>query len=130
MTPPHVFYALWAILFILPGLSAIAIGSRIVFTATVGWTYLLTGLILPTREQDVVIPRRLRHWFYAANGAISIGCVLGMVLLINHWELDAQNKLNTIVAACSSPLSNGHTLISLKTDTPSEMLCSAIGWNS
>lgn len=122
--PAALFYALWAILFILPGLSAIAIGSRIIFTATVGWAYLLTGLILPAREQDVVIPRPLRHWFYAANGAISIGCVMVMVFLISRWEFDARNRLSTIVATCSPPISNGHALISLHTDTPSEMLCS------
>lgn len=122
--PAATFFALWALFFIVPALPALTISARTLCVATVGWSYLLVGLILPSREEDVVLPPLWRHWFYAANGVVSVGCVISMVVLINHWELDAQKRLTDMASHCTPALCNGDLLISLDTDSAAEALCS------
>jgi hypothetical protein len=125
-----VFFALWAICFILPGLRGLMPSTRTLCIATIGWTYLLVGLILPSREGDSVIPRPLRHWYYAANGIVSVCCAIGTVLFMNRAEAEARRKVEEMVAACSPPLRPGHTLIvahsqSTAAQSSIENLCAA-----
>src|SRR5262249_57172871 len=56
------FFALWAIIFLLPGLRAFSPPSaRTISTATVGWAYLLVAMILPRREEEPSAPPALRR---------------------------------------------------------------------
>jgi hypothetical protein len=122
--PAAIFFILWAVLFMLPGLRALTASARTLCLATVGWSYLLTGMILPPREEDVAVPRLLRHWFYTANGLVSACCGIGAVWYMNHAERDAQLKLAEIVAACDPPLSHGDTLIVQSQDSAAQLICS------
>ncbi len=123
--PAAAFFAIWAILFILPALPALTVSARTLCVATVGWTYLLSGLILPSREEDVVIPALLRQWYYAANGVVSVGCIITMVMLVNSWEFGARERLGHMTARCQPGLSNGDLIVSLTTESAAETLCSA-----
>jgi len=119
------FFALWAVFFILPGMRAVTASSRTLCTATIGWSYLVTSLIVPTREVDAVMPSILRHLYYAANGVVSIGCAIGTVLFMNHSELQAQAMVRKIVGACSQPLRDGHAIIAAQAGSPVENICGA-----
>lgn len=121
--PAALFFALWAILFMLPSLRSIAPSARYLCAATVGWTCLLTGLILPPREEDVVIPRLARHWLFAANGTVNVGCIIGTVLFLNHAESSARRRIAEMVAACSPPLADGHALLATQADSAVENIC-------
>jgi len=118
------FFALWALLFMLPGLGAFT-SSRLICVATVGWAYLLAGLIIPSREDQLVIPSFLRHGVYAANGVISIGCVIGTVLFMNHSELACRQRLREVIANLDTPLHAGETLVMGEAQSTMEMIGSA-----
>ena len=117
------FFILWALLFMLPGLRALTSGSRTLCIATLGWSYLLAGLIVPTRENDVVLPAFWRHWFYTTNGIVSVCCVIGTVLLMNHWEWGARQRLQEAIKTFDSPLQSGDTLIMAEAESDFEMVC-------
>ncbi len=117
------FFALWAILFILPGLRALTASSRTLCTATVGWAYLLVGLIVPCREEDVVVPQFLRHLLFATNGTVSIGCVIGTVLVMNHAETAARTHLTETVSRLDTPLKRDDTLIIAQAPSALDITC-------
>ena len=106
-----VFFLLWAIFFMLPGLRALSTNARTLCVPTVGWAYLLAGLILPSREENVVVPGLLRHFLFAANGTVSIGCVIGTVLFMNHTELSSRHRLTERLSRLDTPLRDGDALI-------------------
>lgn len=118
------FFVLWALLFMLPGLGAFA-STRLICVATVGWAYLLAGLIIPSREDQLVIPALLRHGVYAANGIVSIGCVIGTVLFMNHAELACRQRLREVIANLDTPLQAGETLVMGEAQSIMEMIGSA-----
>lgn len=118
------FFVLWALLFMLPGFGAFT-STRLLCVATVGWAYLLAGLIIPSREDQLVIPRLLRHVVYAANGVVSIGCAIGTVLFMNQSELACRQRLREILANMDKPLQAGETLVMGEAQSTMEMIGSA-----
>lgn len=118
------FFVLWALLFMLPGLGAFT-STRLICVATVGWAYLLAGLIVPSREDQLVIPALLRHAVYAANGVVSIGCVIGTVLFLNQAELACRQRLRDVLANMDRPLQAGETLVMGEAQSVMEMIGSA-----
>lgn len=122
--PAFLFFAAWAVLFMLPCLKSIAPSSRYLCAASVGWFYLVSGLILPTREEDVVVPRPFRHLLVASNGIVSVACMIGTVLFINQAETAARARIEKMAAACSPPLSGGEILFATKADSIVDNICS------
>lgn len=118
------FFVLWTLLFMLPGLGAFT-STRLICVATVGWAYLLAGLIIPSREDQVIIPALLRHGVYAANGVVSIGCVIGTVLFMNHAELACRQRMREVIAGLDPPLQAGETLVMGEAQSTMEMIGSA-----
>ncbi len=118
------FFVLWAAFFMLPGLGAFT-STRLICVATVGWAYLLAGLIIPSREDQVVVPSLLRHCVYAANGVVSIGCVIGTVLFMNSAELACRQRLREVIASLDTPLQAGETLVMGEALSIMEMIGSA-----
>lgn len=115
------FFGLWILLFMLPGLGAFT-STRLICVATVGWAYLLGGLIIPSREDQLVIPALLRHGIYIANGVVSIGCVIGTVLFMNHSELACRQRLREVIANLDTPLQAGETLVMGEAQSIMEMI--------
>jgi hypothetical protein len=117
------FFILWAILFALPGLRALTTSTRTLCTATVGWAYLLAGLLVPTDEQRVVVPIFYRHVVFAANGIVSIACVVATVLIMNEAERSARSRLERAVATMDPPLADGDDLILTNAESNMEIIC-------
>ena len=117
------FFLLWAVFFMLPGLRALSTSTRTLCVPTVGWVYLLAGLILPSREENLVTPRLLRHWLFAANGTVSIGCAIGTVLFMNHTELSSRHRLTEAISHLDAPLRDGDALILAKAKSAIDMVC-------
>lgn len=122
--PNALFFALWAVAFMLPPLRAMSASSRSICVATAGWSYLLTSLILPPTERQVVVPRLFRHFLYTANGMASIGCVIATVLYMNVTEQDAQSRLTKICAALPDGLHQGDTLVITQAESAADLMCS------
>lgn len=122
--PAAVFFAVWAVLFLLPCLKSIAPSSRYLCVASVGWFYLVSGLVLPSREEDVVLPRPFRHLLVASNGIVSVGCMIGTVLFINQAETAARARIEKMAAACSPPLAGGEILFATQADSIVDNICS------
>lgn len=122
--PAALFFLIWVVLFVVPCLKSIAPSARYICAATVGWVYLLSGLIVPAREEDVFIPSPLRHWFLTANGAISAGCVIGSVLFLNQAESSARARIEEMSANCSPPLASGDVLFATQADSIVDNICS------
>lgn len=117
------FFLLWAGLFMVPGLRSLTPSARMLCTATVGWSYLLASLIFPTGRTAVPVPHFLRHWLFAANGITSIACVIATVLVMNHAERAACERLERIVAETAKPLADGDEIIIENADSIFEILC-------
>ncbi len=122
--PAALFFAMWAVLFMLPCLKSIAPSSRYLCAASIGWFYLVAGLILPSSEGDVIVPRPLRHLYFAANGIVSVACVIGTVLFINQAESSARARIAQMAAACSPPLAGGDMLFATQADSIVDNICS------
>lgn len=121
--PAALFFALWALMFVVPCFRAANPSTRSLCVATAGWTYLLAGLIVPSRESDSVMPISLRTWIFAANGAFSIGCVIGTVLFIHHWERSARDRIDRVIASLHAPLKDGDVLIAAQADSSLDLIC-------
>lgn len=119
------FFLLWAIFFVIPGLRSLTTGTRTLCTATVGWVYLAAGLLVPSREEDVVVPIFFRHVLYAANGIVSIIAAIITVLFMNHSELDARHRLSEILARQKDPLTRGETVFITQAHSSLEIMCAA-----
>jgi len=118
------FFALWAIIFLLPGLRAFSPPSaRTISTATVGWAYLLAAMILPRREEDLSAPPVLRLWLLAANGTISICCVIATVLIMNHGEGVTRTQLMQAVARLNPPLADRDVVVIPQAESNGGMPC-------
>lgn len=117
------FFALWALLFILPGLRALSASTRTLCAATVGWSYLVSGLIVPTREETAACGLLYRHLIYMANGVVSIGCMIGTVLYMNSAEISARDRLRRIASQVTPALSDGDALVIAEAASPLEMIC-------
>jgi len=120
--PAAIFFLLWALLFIVPGLRTLTPSSRTLCVATIGWTYLLVGLIVPTREEDVVVPLVYRQFIYTANGIVAIACGIAAVLVMVNAELAAQARLNDVVARLPDGLRPNDTIVFDQARSPFEMI--------
>ncbi|HUN82187.1 MAG TPA: hypothetical protein VMV81_11840 [Phycisphaerae bacterium] len=118
------FFAIWAIAFILPPLRAMSASTRSLCVATVGWTYLLTSLILPPTEKDVVVPRLFRHFLFTANGMASIGCVIATVLYMNITERRAQDRLLQVCRTIPGGVHDGDLLVITQAESTADLMCS------
>ncbi|MFH1420107.1 MAG: hypothetical protein ABII12_17685 [Planctomycetota bacterium] len=120
--PAAAFFGIWAIAFLLPALMA-ASETRAICLATVGWSYLLAGLLVPSEAGRPSAPLWVRHWLFVANGAVSIACAVGAVLFTNAAEQRARRAVNTYVRELDTPLRDGDTLIVAEARSPIEFVC-------
>ncbi len=116
------FFILWSVLFLLPALMTNP-ESRVLCAATVGWAYLLAALLAPRGTGAPPRPLWLRHWLFAANGAVSIACAVGIVVVSNQAERQATRHLNRYLAGLERPLESGDTLIVAEAQSPLEFIC-------
>ncbi|HKQ47197.1 MAG TPA: hypothetical protein VJZ71_03895 [Phycisphaerae bacterium] len=117
------FFVLWAVFFIVPGLRALTASTRTLCTASVGWSYLLVGLFFATRTGAPLAPLPMRAWLNAANGVISAGCAIGTVIFMNATESRARERIQQTVADLAAPLQDGDTLVVDRAESSFEMLC-------
>lgn len=117
------FFLFWAVLFIVPGLRALTASTRTLCTATVGWSYLMVALILPSRPADTVTPLGLRQFLNGANGIVSICCAIATVIVMNQVETTARGRLSSAVSTLDTPLADGDALILKQADSTMEMIC-------
>jgi hypothetical protein len=121
--PAALFFSLWAVLFLIPSLPAFAPSARYLCAATVGWTYLLAGLILPASEERAATPYWARHWLLTANATVNICCIIGTVLYVNQAESAARRQIEEFVAGCSPPLADGQALVATQADSVVANIC-------
>ncbi len=105
------FFVLWAIFFALPVLRVPFASARLLSVATVAWAYLLVGLTIRSRSGQAIAPLWFRGWINAANGVISVGCVIGMVFILNRSEWDARDRIERVIASLPTPPREGDSLI-------------------
>lgn len=117
------FFFLWAMLFIIPGLRALTPSTRTLCTATIGWCYLVAAILVPARLEEKVAPLLLRQFLHATNCVASICCCIGTVLVMNQVELTSRHRLEEVVSAMNPPLQDGDALVLLHIDSALEMIC-------
>jgi hypothetical protein len=105
---------------------------RALSIATVGWSFILAMLLLPTPHNpqpafhnSQSIGLFLRHWLFTANFGISIACAIGIVLFSNHAELEARAAISGYLHQLKTPLRDGDVLIVGKPNSPLELLAAA-----
>lgn len=106
----EVFFVLWAALFFLLAMLTIA-EPRALCIASVGWCYLLAGLLAPAADHRRLAPMWLRHWLWTANGLVSVACGLGAVAYAISIEKSAQGQIREALASQPRPLRRGDTLV-------------------
>ncbi|MCB9851691.1 MAG: hypothetical protein H6819_01245 [Phycisphaerales bacterium] len=119
------FFALWALAFMAPALLTIP-ESRAISIATVGWAWILVGILMPDESSASQIGRPsiwTRQWFLATNGIVSVCCCIGTLYMMQRYELDARDHLRRIVEQLDAPLNDGDCLVVLEADTPFELIC-------
>lgn len=121
--PAAMFFILWAVLFILPGLRSLTASTRTLCTATLGWSYLVASLIAPSRAELTCAPLWFRQWLNAAMGIVSVGCAIGTVLYMNFAELKARERIQKTVASLSTPIQDGDAIIFDRAGSSFEMMC-------
>jgi hypothetical protein len=114
-----IFFAAWAILFLLPAVISTA-EPRALAIASVGWCYLLAALIIPAERPA---PIWLRHWLLFANGGISVVAAIVTVLFTNAAERGARVSMKEYLAESPGPMASGQTLIVAEARSPLEFLC-------
>lgn len=119
------FFVLWALLFIIPGLRALTASTRTLCTASIGWSYLLVGLFFAKRAEKPIAPLPLRAWLNAANGVISAGCAIGTVIFMNATEHRARERMQQAVASAPSALREGDMLVFDRAESSFEMMCAS-----
>ncbi len=107
--PAAGFFLLWAVVFMGIGLFTVA-EVRVLSVATVGWAYLVSGLLLPSPDARPV-SLWLRHWLLTAGTTVSLCCAVTMVALQNHFEREAQSAMNDYLRGLPAPLADGDTLV-------------------
>ncbi len=110
------FFALWTLGFLSLALLTIP-EPRALCLATVGWAYLLTGLLVPRGQSCRVAPGAVRHGLLAASGVISI--IASIAVFAVHVRLDEHmsNTMAAYVANLEPPLASGDTLIMAKAES-------------
>jgi hypothetical protein len=116
------FFLLWTLLFLALALLAIP-DARALCPATIGWVYLLAGLLLPARHRPAAAPTWVRHWLLTTNGIVSIACGIGTLAAWNSFECGARRCIGRYVAAQDPPLSRGDTLIVAEAEHPLHLVC-------
>ncbi|HPF41152.1 MAG TPA: hypothetical protein P5081_16735 [Phycisphaerae bacterium] len=119
------FFSLWMLAFVAPALLTVP-ESRALSIATVGWAWILTGLLMPenattTRTRAPSI--WTRQWFLATNGIVSVCCGIGTLCMMQQFELDARGRLREAVSQLKQPLEDGDTLLMLEAKTPFDLIC-------
>jgi hypothetical protein len=104
------FFLVWSAAFLSIAVLTIA-EQRALCLSTIGWAYLLAGLLLPRRDGTPNAPTLLRHWLFTANGLISILCTLGTLAMANQGEEQAQDQMRGYVAGEHRPMKDGDSLI-------------------
>lgn len=117
------FLVLWLLLFTLPGLRALTASARTLCTATIGWAYLISTILVPTQSQVRPTPMLVRHFVLAVNGVVSIGCIIGTVLVLTGTEKAACERLKDITAHLTPPLQDNDVLIISDARSQFEMIC-------
>lgn len=123
--PGVLFFLLWSLAFIAPALLTIP-ESRALSIATVGWAWLLTGLLMPNEKQSHKTRDPsiwTRQWFLATNGIVSVCCGIGTIYMMSQFEQHARAELKHIVESLDRPLEDGDTLVMLEADSPFELIC-------
>jgi len=121
--PAASFFILWAVLFLLPALLTNP-ETRVLCPATIGWAYLLACLLAPARRQGGrATPLWLRHWLFAANGAVGIACAVGTILISNNAERQASRDVQHYLSVQESPLQDGDAMIVAEARSPLELIC-------
>jgi hypothetical protein len=103
------FFVLWAIVFLLLGLMTFT-ETRVLCVATVGWAYLLAGLLTPSTD-DRPAPAWLRHWLLATSGTVSLICAIATTVMQSKFEGQLRSRLSEQMAALNQPIQNGDSLI-------------------
>lgn len=117
------FFLLWAVMFTLPAL-LVHPESRALSIATVGWAYLLAGLLVPRSEDAPTrAPIWVRQGFLLTNGVVSVLCAMGTVLASNQFEADAMGRMKTYVETQPRPIQDGDTLIIAEAGSTFELIC-------
>lgn len=117
------FFVLWAILFILPGLRAMTASTRTLCTATIGWSYLLSAVIVSTNARVGIAPLSVRTVLNATNGIVSICCAIATVLVMNRVEVSSEERLERALASLERPLKDGDALVLKQADSALEIIC-------
>lgn len=104
------FVLLWLLVSLLPATLTVP-EPRALALASVGWTFLLTHLLLPAHDAPHHPPSLLRHGLLTANGAVQIVCMLLTLAYVSHAERSARNSLMQAVRESDSELHHGDTLI-------------------
>jgi hypothetical protein len=115
------FFLLWVAMFLLPG-PIVATATRTLCLATIGWTYLLARMILPSENARPAVPAVLRHWLFFTNGIVSICCAIGAVLFMRHAESQNRAAIRHYIASMDSPPSSGDAIIIAQPRSATEML--------
>lgn len=115
-----VFFALWAVVFL--GIALLTFTeARALCVASVGWAYLLAGLLAPSPGEQAP-SLWLRHWLLATTGTVSLCCAVGTVVMQTRLENRLRESVETYVQACDPPLSNGDLLVVAEAPTGFELL--------
>ena len=117
------FFVLWAILFVLPGLRAMTASTRTLCTATIGWSYLLSAVIVSTNPRVGIAPLGVRTVLNATNGIVSICCAIATVLVMNGVEASSEQRLERALASLERPLKDGDALVLKQADSALEIIC-------
>jgi hypothetical protein len=115
------FFVLWAVVFVLVGLMTPP-APRVLCVATIGWAYLIAGLMTAPVEDRATSPLWLRQWLFTTCGMINLCCAIGTVVTQNRLELELQHSLNEYVEAQGRPLANGDSLLIAEARGPLELI--------
>ncbi|HVP10940.1 MAG TPA: hypothetical protein VMV94_07090 [Phycisphaerae bacterium] len=115
------FFTLWALSFLLVGLLT-SPAPRVLCVATIGWAYLVAGLLTAPAEDRATSPLWLRRWLLTTSGAVNILCGLGTVLTQDRLELQMRANLAEYIAAQPRALQAGDALIVAEAQDPLELV--------
>jgi len=107
------FFLLWTVLFLALALLTTA-EPRALSVATVGWSYLLAGLLLPRNTDALNMPRWFRYGLLTANPMLGVcWAVLTMVVgtFSENRMQDVLREYVEVQSAGKTPIKNGDALI-------------------
>jgi hypothetical protein len=109
------FFMLWGMIFLAIALLTFT-EARALCVATVGWAYLLAGLL------TAPAPLWLRHWLLATNGTVSLCCAIGTVIMQTRFESQLRDSTKTYLQACGPLPQSGDLLVMGEAKTGLELL--------